>query len=73
MATELIKGKTVHEALSVTNRTVAEALDGLPPVKMHCSALAQQALHAALTDYCAKSGVVIEGLMAIEHEGDDGH
>ena len=54
MATEMIKGKTVAEALSLTNKAVAEALDGLPPVKMHCSVLAEEAIHAALDDYQKK-------------------
>ena len=54
MATEMIKGKTVDEALQLTNRAVAEALDGLPPVKMHCSVLAEEAIHAALDDYHKK-------------------
>ena len=62
MATELVKGKTVQEALEVTNKAVMEALDGLPPVKVHCSCLAEEALHAALWDYAQKNGVVIEGL-----------
>ena len=48
MATELVKGKSVAEALKLTNQAVAEALDGLPPVKMHCSMLAEQAIHAAV-------------------------
>ena len=51
MATEMIKGKSVQEALNVTNKAVAEALDGLPPVKMHCSVLAEQAIKKALQDY----------------------
>ena len=51
MATELIIGKTVQEALKLTNKAVAEALDGLPPVKMHCSLLAEEAIHAAVEDY----------------------
>lgn len=51
MATELIIGKTIEEALDITNSTVAEALDGLPPIKMHCSNLAQQAIKAAIDDY----------------------
>ena len=50
MATELIKGKKISEALKITNKTVMEALDGLPPVKVHCSCLAEQAVHAALFD-----------------------
>ena len=54
MATELVKGKTVAEALELTNQAVAEALDGLPPVKMHCSMLAEQAIHAAVEDYQKK-------------------
>ena len=62
MATMLIKGKTVQEALGITNKAVAEALDGLPPVKMHCSLLAEEAIHAALWDYAEKNGIEIEGL-----------
>ena len=62
MATELVKGKTIYEALSVTNKAVMEALDGLPPVKVHCSLLAEEAIHAALWDYAEKNGIVIEGL-----------
>lgn len=62
MATELVKGKTVEEALKVTNKAVMEALDGLPPVKVHCSLLAEEAIHAALWDYAQKNNVVIEGL-----------
>ena len=56
MATELIIGKTLEEALDITNNTVAEALDGLPPVKMHCSNLAQQAVKAAIDDYKKRNG-----------------
>ena len=55
MATELIIGKNLEEALDITNSTVAEALDGLPPVKMHCSNLAQQAVKAAIDDYKKKN------------------
>ena len=62
MATELVKGKTVQEALLVTNKAVMEALDGLPPVKVHCSLLAEEAIHAALWDYAKKQGIEIEGL-----------
>lgn len=51
MATELVKGKTIDEALKITNSAVAEALDGLPPVKMHCSNLAEEAIKAAVDDY----------------------
>ena len=62
MATELVMGKTVQEALKVTNKAVMEALDGLPPVKVHCSLLAEEAIHAALWDYAQKNGLEIEGL-----------
>ena len=62
MATELVKGKTIQEALKVTNKAVMEALDGLPPAKVHCSLLAEEAIHAALWDYAQKNHVVIEGL-----------
>ena len=54
MATEMVKGKTLKEALQLTNKAVAEALDGLPPVKMHCSLLAEEAIHAAVDDYMKK-------------------
>jgi len=56
MATELVLGKTVDEALAITNRTVAEALDGLPSAKMHCSNLAQEAIAAAIADYYGRRG-----------------
>lgn len=62
MATQLVIGKTIYEALQVTNKAVMEALDGLPPVKVHCSLLAEEAIHAALWDYAEKNGIVIEGL-----------
>ena len=55
MATELIKGKTIEEALEITNKAVAQALDGLPPIKMHCSNLAEQAIKAAIEDYKKKN------------------
>ncbi len=54
MVTELVKGKTLEEALQITNRDVAEALDGLPPIKMHCSLLAEEAIKAAIEDYQGK-------------------
>lgn len=57
MVTELVKGKTVDEALRISNKAVAEALGGLPPIKMHCSLLAEQALKAALEDYFSKKGL----------------
>ncbi|MBQ7406405.1 MAG: Fe-S cluster assembly scaffold protein NifU [Clostridia bacterium] len=56
MATELIKGRTVKEALALTNSAVVEALDGLPPVKIHCSVLAEEAVKAAIADYYKKIG-----------------
>ncbi|MEG1255296.1 Fe-S cluster assembly scaffold protein NifU [Clostridium sp.] len=59
MATELIKGKKVDEAWTLTNKAVAEALDGLPPVKMHCSVLAEEAIHKAINDYREKKGLDI--------------
>ena len=74
MATELVKGRTVQEALEVTNKAVMDALDGLPPVKVHCSLLAEEAIHAALWDYAEKEGIVIEGLKkpkADIHEGEE--
>ena len=55
MVTELVKGKTVDEALKISNRAVVEALGGLPHIKMHCSVLAEEALKSAITDYLAKS------------------
>jgi nitrogen fixation NifU-like protein len=55
IATELIKGKTIDEALEITNKAVAEALDGLPPIKLHCSVLAEQAIKAAIEDYKKKN------------------
>jgi len=62
MATELIKGKTVQEAMEITNKAVCEALDGLPPIKVHCSLLAEEAIHAALWDYAEKHHITIKGL-----------
>ena len=73
MATELVKGKSIQEALEVTNKAVMDALDGLPPVKVHCSLLAEEAIHAALWDYAEKNHIVIEGLKKPKsdiHEGE---
>ena len=57
MSTEMIKGKSIYEALDLTNKEVANALGGLPPVKMHCSVLAEQAIKAAVSDYYKRRGV----------------
>ena len=57
MATELIKGKSIDDALKLTNQAVVEALDGLPAVKIHCSVLAEQAVRAALSDYYTRQGI----------------
>lgn len=70
MATEMVKGKSIHEALALTNKAVAEALDGLPPVKMHCSVLAEEAIHKAINDYRKNAG--LEPWDFVEH-GDDLH
>ena len=74
MATELVKGKNIQEAMQVTNKAVMEALDGLPPVKVHCSLLAEEAIHAALWDYAEKHHIKIEGLKKPKsdiHEGEE--
>lgn len=73
MATEMIKGKSIREALDLTNKAVAEALDGLPPVKMHCSVLAEQAIKKALQDYARKNNMQIEGLTDVEFDDDHDH
>jgi nitrogen fixation protein NifU and related proteins len=62
MATEMLKGKKIEDALQLSNQAVQEALDGLPKVKIHCSLLAEEAVHAALWDYAQKNGITIEGL-----------
>ena len=74
IATELVKGKNIQEAMEVTNKAVMEALDGLPPVNVHCSLLAEEAIHAALWDYAEKNGIKIEGLEKPKsdiHEGEE--
>ena len=70
MATELIKGKTIDEAWNLTNNAVAEALDGLPPIKMHCSVLAEEAIHTALNDYRAKHGMEVIPMKHYDHDHD---
>ena len=59
MATEMIKGKPLKDALKITNKAVVEALDGLPAHKVHCSVLAEEAIKAAIEDYCTKHGVAM--------------
>lgn len=76
MATEMVKGKTLAEALEVSNRAVAEALDGLPPQKMHCSNLAASAVHAAIKDYLEKHkdldlGIDSASIRIDEHDHDE--
>ncbi|MDR0286931.1 MAG: Fe-S cluster assembly scaffold protein NifU [Clostridiales bacterium] len=66
MATEMIKGKSVDEALALTNKAVAEALDGLPAVKMHCSVLAEEAVQAAIMDYKTKNGLPVDDMKKCE-------
>lgn len=70
MATELVKGKTVEEALQLTNAAVAEALDGLPPQKLHCSVLAEEAVKTAISDYYVKTG---RPPLDLPCDGDCGH
>lgn len=57
MATEMVKGKTIDDALKLTNKAVMEALDGLPPAKVHCSVLAEEAINAAIADYYKRQGI----------------
>ena len=72
MATELIKGKTIEEALALTNSAVVEALEGLPAVKVHCSVLAEEAVKSALADYYKKIGRPIDfEIESDEHEDEE--
>lgn len=73
MATELVKGHTVEEALSLTNSAVVEALDGLPAVKVHCSVLAEEAIKSAVADYYTKIGKPIDFDYDPDHDDDDHH
>ena len=68
MATELIKGKSIDEALKLTNQVVVEALDGLPPVKVHCSVLAEEAIKTALADYYTKNGRPVDFEIEKSHD-----
>lgn len=71
IATEMIMGKTVDEALQLTNKAVVEALDGLPPAKIHCSVLAEEAVKAAIEDYRRKNGKEVEPLEIKVNEPDE--
>ena len=69
MATEMIKGKPIDEALGLSNRAVVEALDGLPPQKVHCSVLAEEAVRAAIKDYYDKNGIAYDpALFRVAHD-----
>ena len=73
MATEMVKGKTISEALKLTNRAVMEALDGLPPVKVHCSVLAEQAIKAAVADYYTRRDIDPTPIVGKIPECEEGH
>ncbi len=73
MATELIKGKTIEEALQLTNKAVMEALDGLPAVKVHCSVLAEQAIKSAMWNYYEKQGIDPEPIIGKVPDCEDCH
>ena len=71
MATEMIKGKSISDALKLTNKAVMEALDGLPPVKVHCSVLADRAIKNAIYDYAQKNGKTYKALEGYDPNADD--
>ena len=71
MATEMIRGKTIDEAMGLTNAAVAEALDGLPGYKMHCSVLAEEAIKAALADYYRRQGNAVPEELKLPCDGDE--
>ena len=73
MATEMIMGKSIHEALELTNKAVAEALDGLPAHKMHCSVLAEEAIKNALKDYFEKNNIPYDKKKFVEMDHDELH
>ena len=75
IATEMIKGRSINEALALSNRAVVEALDGLPPAKLHCSVLAEQAVKATLSDYYTRQGIdpepIVGHVKKDVHEGEE--
>ena len=73
MATELIKGQSIHDAMKLTNQAVMEALDGLPAVKVHCSVLAEQAIKAAVSDYYVRQGIDPTPIVGVLEECEDCH
>ena len=73
MATEMIMGKSIHEAMELTNKAVAEALDGLPAHKMHCSVLAEEAIKKALQDYFEKNNIPYDKEKFVETDHDELH
>ena len=73
MATEMIMGKSIHEAMELTNKAVAEALDGLPAHKMHCSVLAEEAIKKALKDYFDRNGIAYDESKFVETDHDELH
>ncbi len=73
MATELVKGKSISEALKLTNKAVVEALEGLPPVKIHCSVLAEEAVKAAIADYYKRQGIDPEPIIGFSGDFDACH
>lgn len=73
MATELVKGKSIDNALKLTNKAVMEALDGLPPVKVHCSVLAEEAIKAALSDYYQRKGIDPKVIIGAPSTSEDEH
>lgn len=73
MATEMIKGKSIDDALKLTNQAVVEALEGLPPVKIHCSVLAEQAMKGAIADYYRRQGIDPEPIVGVIPDCEDCH
>lgn len=73
MATEMIKGKTIEEALQLSNKAVTEALDGLPPQKIYCSVLAEESVRAAVKDYYDRNGIAYDKEALCDHDCDACH